>query len=1311
MSILKSCLSYSSFKINILDPKTDEVKHILIFFWDLPSNIGKILKSGITKTHHTELKKYFGADFKKILEIDQSPDSKKKVKGGDDLDINFENLQDSDIKNYDNVLEEVKLSRVNYITDIMIFPEDSFWTIRQKIYVVTKIPIYRQHLFYLSQNLHKTGYYISNQEVDYPINKAKDTRDIMGIKVDQNLYFNKDNIKIRTEETCTILDDIMEEQLFLYDLDDYGLNKHSLASDVISFNIIYYSLIKKYFPIMDDKMFKKYLENEQGLISEYPLINLGIDMLVSKFADEKKILLAAYNQSEKLHDKYADKITIELIDLEAKTLSLDQNSLKIRNLVDLIKTDSTYILVDSYITNNRAKYRVVKYWVGLEQEVLTQVTKHREEYFGQDFVVVYIAIDQDVHNLYIYADSSYLIKYNFSKTHDVTFSNLLPKTEKYITPILEIINSNKTYLFSEVMDYTLANISLGKIHAKIKWPKVFNDRQFNEIVNILSKYNNAGIIVKRNIQPKLNTYSAKIMKGMTKTNVRLYLKKGTESADYYVIFKDFKTNETWNSRWGGENIDIINTMVNITFEVFGMDNTKFVRTINYLFGLMYQIDKGVPDMPITKKDAIAKTGKNNKKKFKETDPKLYDMEDEKGTKYARICQKKHRPINIYSADEYGELPTSEKKHTYPFINYTTGETVYYKCSDKMPYLGFIIGKHPDGYCIPKCKESNTDGIKNRQIQNLCTKNFTANKSDIKTKTHNENILKFGKQLIKDKVGFCHESVYLTFNMERDDILMIGCDNHFHKVNGGKILDILAYVLNIDPNVLVDMIISKIDNNIWISLVSSTMVFEEFLVILDQIKNEQVVNKIDITDIIIELAPLIFGINVVLFETHIIQNAELFNKNNSSIYIKYTDVTKFSATSKKPMTFIMICKLYDDYYPIILPDGEVNDVKIFEAGTKFSDNIASIVRRIETLNTNPYTMFEYSRLMKVANIVAKYVWQKYILYVEFSDGTIIGCYNSINVTDDIKEIHNFLDIPNLKNKCDNTLKFLTSHINEVPIFISDKNNYIIGARIGPIFAWFGSSDLDEIKKYYPKFNIEYLQHNPADVNNAIVNNILPEQKYNIGLTKLYYDVYIYKLMKCEFYKLMMKHRDLSTHNKIVDKLTANELTSYLQNNPGAFPYSMNKILQIAKYNSDPKSVLKKELFIEDIIGVRNKLSTRDDLLEFLRGIIARFCIMVDEIGDYKIGNILYSHLEFDDVKITQDKWDFKIISPDDNSLFYKDGKLKIVGDIFPNLMKMIVEDVKNYDMFRYEILNFQLMFVINYLNFRNYDGEKILIQSL
>lgn len=1309
MSILKNCLYKSSFAVTIIDPKTDQTKSILVFFWNLPSNIEKIIKSSNFKNGASELKSYFGPKYKKILHIEK----KGALLGGDvdqegDIfDIDFENVQESDIKNYDNKLEDVVLKKVNYVFNISIYPEDSFWTLKQKIYVVTNIPVYRQHIYYGN---HKTPYTILIQDVEYPIMKTKDTMPILNIKVDQNMNFNKDNVRIRMEETCMILDDIMDEPFYMYDLDDYfeNINKTALLNDKISSDIIYHSMIKKYFPILDDKMFKKYLENEQELIASYHLINIGKDVLKSRFASEMKILDKVYNKSAKFHDKYCDSgIDIEIVEVEIKTLPNERDTMEIRNLVDLIQTNDVYIALDAYVSHNRSKYRVVKNWVGLEQIVLDQIMKTKEDYFGQDFLAVYFSIDMDVHSIYFYTDGSYTVKCNFYKTHDVNFQKLLAKIYPFVRPILDIINSNKDYLFCSVPDLVPKNITLSKIHAKIKWPKILNDKQFAELSNILDKYYTAGIISKRNVTAKPNTYMIKLVKGMYKNNVRLYLKKGVESADYYVVFKDIKTYETWNSRWGGENVEIINNMANITFEVYGMDNVKFIRAVNYIFGIMDEIEKNIKDHQLTKKESVAKTSKTNKKKFKEIDPKLYDMEDEKGTKYARICQKKHRPINIYTKEEYDSLPGNDKKHTYEFINYTTGEKVYYKCSDKMPFLGFIIGKHPDGYCIPKCKKSDTSGIKNKQVWNMCTNKHTVDKSEIVTKTHNDNILKFGKILDEDKVGFCHDSLYSIFKLDREQLLLSGIEKIFDNVNGGQLLDVLAYLLDFEPKMLIESINSKIDKSTWMGLLSANMEFEEFKLMLDDIKNDKIVNKIDITDIVVELSSVLFGLHIVLFDTHIIQEAELLNKSNSSLYMKYTNLTKFNAESKEYMNYAMICEIYDSYYPILFYENE-EEIKIFNTEEKLGKKLSQIMRKINILSSDPYRMFEYGQLSKILKVAKKYIWNKYILYIESDDGMIVSCLNSVNTKDDIPEVNTFLDIKKLQNSSKVALEFIKKYVPEPPTFIeySDK---IIGCRVGQIFFWFMAEDHVNIEKYYKDFSVEYMICNPADVNMSISKNLAPTQKYKKDLYPLYYDMYIYKLFRCEFYKLMMKYRDLASHNKIVDKFKAGELQSYLQNNPDDFQYSANKIIRIIKQEPEPDKVLKQEIFIEDIIKLRDSIISKP--VEFLEKICQQFVTIVDKIDEYPIDNVLYSHISFVETKFSTDDWVVKVKENDYKSLFYENGRIKVLGNIYKDLVKMLDQDLKNYDMFRYDILNFKLMFVINYLNFRNYNGEKIIIQSL
>ena len=76
------------------------------------------------------------------------------------------------------------------------------------------------------------------------------------------------------------------------------------------------------------------------------------------------------------------------------------------------------------------------------------------------------------------------------------------------------------------------------------------------------------------------------------------------------------------------------------------------------------------------------------KLLKKSDPLLYGPVKD----YARLCQKKNQPVI-----------TNDKKD-FPYINFSTGETTYYKCpNSNFPVLDFVKG-HPEDYCIPCCKK-------------------------------------------------------------------------------------------------------------------------------------------------------------------------------------------------------------------------------------------------------------------------------------------------------------------------------------------------------------------------------------------------------------------------------------------------------------------------------------------------------------------------------------------------------------------------------------------------------------------------------
>lgn len=1277
------------FCVNILNPD-DTIKHKLYF----------------KQPHHHS---------------DNHPDDYQKVMGGledEDDEFDFSNIDETVLQITENKIELKNLKPENYFNTV-VYPEDSIWTLRQKIYLCTGIPIYRQHVFFYQGEIHKTGYSIIIQGSDYPISRKKDTKKVLDLMVDLTIYASRDTLQIRTEETYTTLDDHTDVNhsdanhydYNMYDLTDYigHLDHQQLLNDNYQFMVIYYSVIKKYFPVLDEQMFRQYLQDEDSLISIYPLLNVSKKYLEDRFALENKILSDVYTHFTKYEKKFMPDILTEIISIDINCIGTG-SKLMIRNLIDLIKMSNTYIAIDAYITN-QSKYRIIKYWLGLEPYILQQVLDADEDYFGKEFIVLYIFDGTETHNLYIYDDSSYKFVGMYPHTHDITLDNIIDRTKGLVQPIIDLINTNTQYLFSKVLKYIPQNLEFNKIHTKLKWAQSYNDTQFNKFPEVLGQYYSAGILSKRAVNPRPNTYMTKIVKGMTRQPVHFYLKKGVETKDYYIIFKDNKIHETWNNRYGGENLEITNTLVNVIFELHGMTVSKYNRSVKYVLQLINSLNEHIS--VDEKRKIVVKTGK--KKKFKDIDPELYDFEDDKGTKYARICQKQHRPVDILTEKQYEELEEKDKKYIFPFINYTTGEPVYYKCHEKLPYAGFIVNKHPKGYCVPKCKKSDTNGIKNKQIWSLCMEKRKVDKDELITKTHNDNILKFGKVIDVDKYGYIHDTLITVLDVDKEEFLITGYESFFDSVNGGQILDILAYQLNIAPVNIIDKILENLTQDIWNSLLSTNTQYEDFIILLGKFRTNSAVNQLNWTDTFIELINIIFGIHIIIFDTTVLKTAEMLNKNNSSISIKYTDLCKFSVLSDSVIEMCLIVHLYDQFYPVNLITNTT--IKIFNNETKVNKKLCKIIKKLESFDVSQYATFEYKKLSKLTKIVAKYIWQRKIHYVECEKGEIIGCYNSISHTDGIEERYSLIDQTKIKSEFADVAVLLENLTREVPIFICFNEHLqnvntcedcqIVGCRIGPIFCWFKAVTCADIRKIYPKFGIELMNFDVYKINNAIIKNAKPENKHLEGINVTYYNMYIYKIFKFEFYKLLMLYK--KSQKMILDKYKSNELAGFIQAKKSSYPFSYYKLQNVLKYSEYPEEDIKNMVVFEDIFTLRESLIELS--VTKIKGLVSKYITKITSIQDIPIENIIYSPIIFNKLTVNSDmtfEYDISSIS-DDESLFYKGGKLKVLN--IDSMVQLLIKDIKNDLLFQYEITNFQLMFVINYLNFRNYSDEKIIIQSL
>ncbi|QED21678.1 G1340L [African swine fever virus] len=127
-------------RVTLYNPVENEYTKTFIFLGSVPANVLQACRKDLQRTPKDKeiLQNFYGEDWEKKLS--------QYVVGGDSDDLDeFEKLFVEDRGEETNVMmPEIETMYSEY----SIFPEDTFKDIREKIYVATGIPPYRQHIFF-----------------------------------------------------------------------------------------------------------------------------------------------------------------------------------------------------------------------------------------------------------------------------------------------------------------------------------------------------------------------------------------------------------------------------------------------------------------------------------------------------------------------------------------------------------------------------------------------------------------------------------------------------------------------------------------------------------------------------------------------------------------------------------------------------------------------------------------------------------------------------------------------------------------------------------------------------------------------------------------------------------------------------------------------------------------------------------------------------------------------------------------------------------------------------------------------------------
>ncbi len=707
--------------IKLLDVKNSNqfyINSLIVIVGDAPDFIIKEInkvRDNLTKTNKI-LEKYFGKRWYSLLHFDTYECIKKdNLKSGGDLTSNdWDDIDDDEfddlLHNYSNVSKFMHSTKdisnlknsinssnylknksttftIEFIFNVNLYKEDTIEEFKEKLELVTKINYYKQ---YLANNDLSVGYHINiSNGIDHDILSPNILdvdfeTDINNIPINPILYDIRDNSKIIATDFNTKIDSYSTE-FTLISIDSFIRNKNDilflLRSDLHSYELIYYSFITIYFPVLTYNIFSLYLADEAELYAQYPIISLDSKVYREKLREDDK-LINELNNTEPDKKSYL----VNTKDLSLVFTGYDERILSIKYLFDnieiikfpMVNYIDMCINIDGELAFVRKTNNITsRLTINSKQQSLEVNTIRLECFANAPYGNLNININE-YGNILIYASTAsdiILTKEDFISSIKLDINKILLELNKLNTSVFLI--SKKFPIITDNTIFKIQQASIG-----ILFNKQYNFEKFIKLFDsILStnifKYakndkltNGYYYILRKNITSFANGAIEYISKDTT--NMFDYLSDEARNRNMQVLFDSKKIYVQYVKNF------LIVEILNLS-----MEESNFY--INFIARLIKLNDKYLKIADVVSS------------KLKLIDPTLFNYST--GTKYPRICQKKMQPV----------LTTKSDPKAVKYKNWTYNRDEYYKCTDKVyNHLGMIVGHHPDGYCLPCCRKKTFD---------------------------------------------------------------------------------------------------------------------------------------------------------------------------------------------------------------------------------------------------------------------------------------------------------------------------------------------------------------------------------------------------------------------------------------------------------------------------------------------------------------------------------------------------------------------------------------------------------------------------
>lgn len=756
----------------------------------------KELANAATREDKEILRKHFGKQWKRVLTPDVAFVSGTVTGGEEDFgDLTGLNVTDDtiliemgkkrlgEVQDAEGDSMEPELEQDLLFSELGAFPEDTLADLKGKISHALGIPTYRQHLFWecgfcATEPPAVTSYIVRPAvEIDMRNFGRDEVMTLADIPVDKSMAQSEHHIVSLDEFRSLGRKGMPIMRVFVVDLEDIvGPKRESLErvlQDDLQFDIIYKGFVEKYWPALSAQAFQVYMTDAGEMDLEFP--RLGTPPLDNLLL-QQKLLGAAHERSAILQKQASAPRMLAVTSTSALVdKHWSRGEVNVRNAFDMldcsVEMPAMALLMGRM--EDRRTLRAIKKHVSAQDPMYADIQNidsllMRRAASGrtgdkQSQLMLVLRTDaeqrrgrSDLMTILILDDGSYRITKNWAEDSRLTFKSVIKRLDSMVADLIKRINDMGDAVFpkggSLAMPSDDCKISLEDLKISTFWGQSMTSEGFLRLKERMRELEHAGIITSKGLQ-QLDQLAVSYQKGIISYNP-LAIDRGEilPSHNTYAHLTDDAIGQRWVSTYSGRSVRIKHRITDIKVEIQAANEPEFWRIWLVVLGAFDSLVAG----PRKLNAGLLKRGKDTGSTLKlllDTDPELYDLKkhDADAKVYSVLCQSPRAP-SVFNSKEVAEMSKRERDKLVKYWNFTRDEEAYYKCPlKKYSHLGFLMGKHPHGYCIPCCQKTKiVPGSKRAQQQAECMESNSA--GDAPEGRVRAHFLTFGKVIPTGRQG-------------------------------------------------------------------------------------------------------------------------------------------------------------------------------------------------------------------------------------------------------------------------------------------------------------------------------------------------------------------------------------------------------------------------------------------------------------------------------------------------------------------------------------------------------------------------------